>query len=102
RGVRTGAKEADQEAWTLTAPSTTTATHATSSTDDDTNRTRRSNADATTTASASASSMINSAVMIDTTDVLHHDPLLHTRARNRSTPTASVLSPFGCDKLTSR
>ena len=100
QGRQPGDKEANLETWTLAAPSTTTATHATLSANSDANGTRRSNTSATMTASAPASSTINSATMIDATNVLHHDPLLHARAKNCSASTASVLSPFGYDKPT--
>src|SRR6266540_3101178 len=87
----------------LVAPLTTTAMHATSSMDGNVNGgRRRSNIDATTIASASASSMINNAATTDATTVLHHNPLLHARARNRSASTASGPSPLGCDKPTGR
>src|SRR6266540_2507093 len=82
------------------APSTTTVTHATSSADSDANGTRRSNIGVTTTTSASASSTINSVVTTNATDVIHHGPLLHARARNCSAPTTFVLSPLDCDKPT--
>jgi len=76
----------------LAAPSITVATHVMLLVDGAMSRKKRSNTSATTIASASASTMINSAATTDTTDVLHRDPLLHARVKNRSATKASVHS----------
>src|SRR5205814_523050 len=92
----------DQEAWMLTAPSTTTATHATSSTGGDAREKRRSTVSVMMTANAWASTMTNSPTTTGVTGALHLVTLLHARAKNRSASMASGPSPLSCDRLTDR